>query len=109
MKATGKSYSNYLKKLKKIKEKEERAEYEKIPQCKLILKKTNIKSIKESFMQNLGMPQIIIKYKEGKQIIVLNFLEREKIDSSYLIKACYCEGVKVGRYDNGDVIVIFLS
>ena len=39
LKATGKPYSNYLKKLKKIKEKEERAEYEKIPQHKLIMKK----------------------------------------------------------------------
>ena len=31
LKATGKPYSNYLKKLEKIKEKEERVEYEKIP------------------------------------------------------------------------------
>ena len=66
-------------------------------------------------MQNLDrqsrpegtMPQIITKCKEGKRIIVLNFLIREKIDSSYLIGACYCEGVKVGRNDNGDAIVIF--
>ena len=58
-------------------------------------------------MQNLDMPQIFIKYKEGKRIIVLNFLIREKIDSSSLIEVCYCERVKVGRNDNGDVIVIF--
>ena len=58
-------------------------------------------------MQNLDTPQIIIKCIEGKWIIVLNFLVREKIYSSYLIEACYCEGVKVGRNDNGDVIVIF--
>ena len=53
------------------------------------------------------MTQIIIICKEGKQIIVLNCLIREKIDSSYLIAACYYDGVKVGRNDNEDVIVIF--
>ena len=73
LKATGKTYSNYLKRLKKIKEKEERAEYEKIPQRKLIMNKSNIKTIKGSFMQNLDVPQIIIKCKEGKQTIVINF------------------------------------
>ena len=58
-------------------------------------------------MQNTEVPQIIIKCKEGKQIIVLNFLIREKIDSSHLIEVCYYDGVKVGRNDNSDVIVIF--
>ena len=38
-KVTGKPYTNCLKKLEKIKEKEARAEYEKIPQRKLIMKK----------------------------------------------------------------------
>ena len=58
-------------------------------------------------LQNLEVPQIIIKCKEGKQIIVLNFLIREKMDSSQLIEVCYYDGVKIGRNDNGDVIVIF--
>ena len=57
-------------------------------------------------MQNFNMPQIIIKCKEGKWKVVLNVLIREKIDSS-LIEVYYCEGVKVGRNNNGDVIVIF--
>ena len=42
------------------------------------MKKNNIKTIKGSFMQNIEMPQIIIKCREGRQTIVLNFLIREK-------------------------------
>ena len=71
------------------------------------MKKNNIKNIKGSFIHNLDTPQIIIKCKEGKRTIILNFLIRDTIDSSYLFEACYYERVKVGRNYNGDVIVIF--
>ena len=115
MKVYGKTYSQHLKEEEDLNKQIERKEYGKIPQCKLIVKKNNIKNIKGSFTQNLDrqsrsegtMPQIIIKCKEGRQIIVLNFLIREKIDSSYLIEARYYEGIKAGRNDNGDVTVIF--
>ena len=56
-----------MKKLKKIKEKEERAEYEKIPQRKLILKKNNIKVVEGLLLEKEKTKTVFLKPKEGKE------------------------------------------
>ncbi len=106
-KTHGITYDQYLRETEELDDEINKLNYEEIPHRKLILKKNNIKTIKGSFLQTLNTFQTIVKSKKGKRIILLNFLIRETAESPHLFDIFCCDGVKVGRNNNNDLIVSY--
>ena len=102
-KTHGITYNHYLRESEELEEKVNQLNYEQIPQRKMILKKNNIKNIKDSFNLTLNKFQTVVQSKKSKRIMILNFFV-DNIDVYCLVNEY---GVKIKRDENNNVLVSF--
>ena len=67
------TYDQYFRETEELEKRTHKINYENIPQCKLLLKKDNIKTVTGVFHNELIKFQTVVQSKEGKRIMILNF------------------------------------